>query len=149
MQLIATSTIQVWLLKRGKGEIFLFREITPARSGAPELRSWVLSFFCAFAKLISDSEDQVKKSCHRAGACSKPKHTPLRRLATILGYWSMGQSKYSTSLLHSAELHFSFHANTSTDLVKIYFVMVYTHFSYVCSMPCPTTSALRTGQRIL
>lgn len=92
---------------------------------------------CAFTKLISDSEDQLKKSCHKAGTSSKPMHTQLSGLVTILGYWSMGQGKCSSSLLHPVESQFFFHANTSTDHVKFPVITVYTHFSYIrlCLVP--------------
>lgn len=131
MQLIAARSIQVWLLQRGEG-IFLFREITTARTGAPGVRSCVFSFFCAFARLISDCDGQLKKSCHKAGAYSKPTHTQLSGFVTILGYWSMGQGKYSSSVLHAVESHFYFHANTSTGHFKVSAITLYTHFSYIC-----------------
>lgn len=135
VQLIAARSIQVWLLQWREEGIFLFRDITPARTGAPAIRNCVLPFLCAFAKLISDSDGGLKKSCHKAGACSKPPHTQLSRLVTILGYWSMGQGKYSSSLLHSVESHFSFHSNTSTDHAKFSVITVYNNFSYICSVP--------------
>lgn len=55
---------------------------------------------------------------------------PAQRVVTTLGYWPMGQGKYSSSLLRSVESHFFFHANTSTDQVKFSAITVYTFFFF-------------------